>query len=151
MHRFVFAALPAQQLVGAIREHLVAIHVVRRAGPRLVGIDDELLAMPAGEHLVRGFHDGVRELGVQAAGFLVRQGRGFLDQDDGIDEGGEGSEVGDREVLPRALGLDAPQRLRGHGHLAQRITLDARLIRLIHRRHHPVSLEPRIAHGIGPR
>src|SRR5258705_5125891 len=107
MHRLVVAPLATQQLVGAIREHLVAIHVVRGAGPGLVRIHDEMLAMPAGEHLIGGFHDRVREFGVETAGFPMREGGSFLYLDDGVDEGGAPSERGDREVLSRALGLYA--------------------------------------------
>ena len=121
------------------------------AGTGLIGIDHEMLAMPPCEHLIRGADDRVGEFGVQAAGFPMRQGGGFLYQDDGINEGGERAEIGDLEVLPRAFSLNAPQRLDWHRHLAQRITLDARLIGLIHCRHHPVSLEPRIAHSLCPR
>ena len=47
MDRLVLAAPAAQQLIGAVREHLIAIHVVGRAGTRLIRIDDELVAVPA--------------------------------------------------------------------------------------------------------
>ena len=154
MDRLVLAPLPSQQLVGAVREHLVAIHVVRGTGTGLVGIDDELVAVPAGQHFIGGLDDRVGEFGIQTPGFPVCQGGGFLDEDDGVNEGGKGSEIGDREVLPCALGLDAPQRLGRHGHLSQRITFHPCLI---HCRHHAslssaaVGIEPRIAHRVCPR
>jgi len=59
----------------------------------------------------------------------MRKGGGFLDLDDGVDEGGSGRSV-ESEVLARAFGLYAPQRIGRHWHLAQRVTLDARLIPL---------------------
>ena len=154
MDRLVLAPPAAQQLVGAIREHFVAVHVVRGAGARLVGIDDEIVAVTAREHFVRGFDDRVRELAVEPARLAMGQRGGFLDPDDGSDEGGVWAKIGNREVLPRAFGLDAPQRFGGHRHLAQGITFDARLI---HCGHHAsrgstaVRVEPRIAHRIGPR
>ena len=40
----VLAARAAEELGGAVREHLVGVHVVRRAGARLVDVDDELVA-----------------------------------------------------------------------------------------------------------
>src|SRR5258705_5541356 len=128
MHRLVLASLATQQLIGAIREHLVAIHVMRGAGPGLVRIDDEVLAMPAGEHLIGGFHDRVREFGVETAGLPMREGGGFLDLDDGVNEGGERSERGDREVLAGAFAPYAPQPIGSDWPLSQRVTLDARLI-----------------------
>ena len=54
MHGRVLAALRAEQLVGAVGQHLVGVHVVRRAGAGLIRIDDELVAMLAGEHFVGG-------------------------------------------------------------------------------------------------
>ena len=72
VNRRVLATTTAEQLVGAVGEDLVAVHVVRRAGARLVGIHDELIAMLAGEHFIGGPHDGVGEPGLEAPRFLVR-------------------------------------------------------------------------------
>ena len=66
MHRRVAAARAAEQLVGPVREHLVAVHVVAGAGAGLVHVDDELVAVLAGEHLVGGLHDRVGQLGRRA-------------------------------------------------------------------------------------
>src|SRR5258705_9732906 len=52
-HRLVFAAFAAEQLVGAVREHFVAIHVMRRAGAGLIWVHHEVLAVPAREHFIR--------------------------------------------------------------------------------------------------
>ena len=54
VHALVGAARPAEQLAGAVGEHLVRVHVVRRAGAGLIDVDDELVAQLAGEDLVRG-------------------------------------------------------------------------------------------------
>src|SRR5881398_1176297 len=45
MHRLVLATLAAQQLVRAVGEDLVTVHVVRRPRARLVRIHDELVAV----------------------------------------------------------------------------------------------------------
>ena len=47
MHGRVLAALSAEDLVGAIGQHLVRVHVVRRARAGLIRIDDELIAVLA--------------------------------------------------------------------------------------------------------
>src|SRR2546423_14505534 len=122
MDRFVLPTFAAQQLIGPIREHLVAVHVVRGTGTGLVGIDHEVIAMPTREYLVSRPGDRVGESGVEPAGFSVRQRGGFLDPNDGVNEGWMWAEIGNREVLSRAFGLDAPQRLGGHRQVAERIT-----------------------------
>ena len=58
VHARVGALRLAEDLAGAVREHLVRVHVVRRAGPGLVDVDDELIAQPAGQDLVGGLDDG---------------------------------------------------------------------------------------------
>src|SRR2546427_121541 len=63
-------------------------------------------ARNAPEHLRCRAHDRVRERGVEPPRLLVGEGGGFLDQNDRVDEGGERSEVRDREVAARPLGLD---------------------------------------------
>ena len=81
MHQRVLAARAAEELGGAIGEHLVHVHVVRRAGAGLIDVDDELIAKRAAEHLVRRRDDGVgdarRRAGrvralAWAAAFLMR-------------------------------------------------------------------------------
>ena len=61
MDRRVDAARLAEDLVGAVREDFVNVHVVARARARLVHVHDELVAVPAAEHLVGGLHDRVGE------------------------------------------------------------------------------------------
>ena len=72
------AARAAEQLVRAIREHLVHVHVVRRAGARLIRIDDELLAVLAARALRRRRDDRVGELGVEAPVSLCVSAAAFL-------------------------------------------------------------------------
>ena len=79
MHGRVLAALAAEDLVGAIGEHFVGVHVVRRSRAGLIRVDDELIAVLAGEHFVGRRDDRVGELGVEAPGLFVRQRRRLLD------------------------------------------------------------------------
>ena len=80
MHGRVRAARAAEDLVGAIREHLVHVHVVRRSGAGLIRIDDELIAC-AGRRVLRrrprrsrrraSRRGGQSLLCVSAAAFLI--------------------------------------------------------------------------------
>ena len=94
-------------LGGAVGEHLVGVHVVRRAGTGLVDVDDELIAKPAGENLVGGGDDGARDLRVEPAERGVRFGGGLLDENRGGDEIGLGAQAADREILDRPHRLHA--------------------------------------------
>jgi hypothetical protein len=51
---------------------------VRRAGARLIDVDDELIAELALEHLVGGGDDGIRHLGRQAADRAIGVRRALL-------------------------------------------------------------------------
>jgi hypothetical protein len=54
MQQALRAALAAEQLGGAVGQHLVGVHVRLRAGARLPDHQRELLVVPAREHLVGG-------------------------------------------------------------------------------------------------
>ncbi len=62
----VVALRRTEDFGGAVREHLVGVHVVRRAGARLVHVDDELVAELARQHLVSRLDDGSCDVGRQA-------------------------------------------------------------------------------------
>src|SRR4051812_6854931 len=114
MHRLVLAALSAEQLVRAIGEHLVYVHVVRRTGSGLIWIDDKLIHVLSVQHLVRRGDDRVREPGVETTGFLVRERRRFLDPDLCDHERSEWLEAADWEVLNRAERLHAIECVGGY-------------------------------------
>ena len=59
MHDPVLTAGAAEDLRRPVGQHLVRVHVVRRAGARLVDIDDELVAQGAAEDFIGGADDGV--------------------------------------------------------------------------------------------
>ncbi len=115
MDRCVASARGSQALVSEIREHLVHVHVVRRAGARLEDIDDEVLAMRSRQNLVGRPNNGVCERGIQPAGLLVRERRGLLDPDDSGDEHRQGAHAADRKVLRSANGLGAVERADRNG------------------------------------
>ena len=54
-----------RELVGAVGQHLVHVHVGLRAGARLPHHEREVGVMPSGEHLVRRGADEVARLGAQ--------------------------------------------------------------------------------------
>ena len=94
-------------------------------GAGLVRIDDELLGVRAGEHLVGRGDDGIGELRVEPARLLVRERGGLLDPDLRHHEWPERLEAADREVLLRTHGLHAVERGGGDRELAERVLLDA--------------------------
>ena len=100
---------------------------MRRAGARLVRIDDELVAMLAGEDFVGGANDRVGVLGLQPPGLAMRLRGAPLDDDDRVDEGGERPQSGDREVLGGAQRLDAVERVGGDLLLAERVLFSAEI------------------------
>ena len=80
----------------------------------------------AGEHLVRGAHDGVGEPRLEPPRLLVRERRRLLDPDDGGHEHRQRPQPADREVLHGAHRLHAVQRAGGDRQRPERILLEAR-------------------------
>jgi hypothetical protein len=64
----------------------LAFHVVRRAGARLIGVDDELIAKPSVEHFVCRGDNRARDLRLETAQGGIGLRGGFLDQDRCRDE-----------------------------------------------------------------
>ena len=110
----VIAQRPAEDLQGAIGQHLVDVHVGRSARPALQGIDDDVLVERSGDHLPAGGFDG-GELGVvPTAQFVVGPRRGQFDRAEGVNQPAMDRPVGQREVLDRPQRVDSPQRVGGH-------------------------------------
>ena len=72
------AHLAAEQLDGAVRDHLVHIHVGLRAAARLEDDQREVLGESAGDDLVGGGDDGAAHLLVHEAGVHVVLRRALL-------------------------------------------------------------------------
>jgi len=126
----------AEQLVGAVGDHFVGVHVVAGARPGLERIDDELIVPLPGQHFVGGLHDSPRDRvsadRAAACSLVLEQpqpqvdlGGGALDGGLGPDERRVGAHPADREVVHSALGLSAPQRPSGHLDLAQGVGFNA--------------------------
>ena len=133
----VVAGLRAEDLQGAVGEHLVDVHVGARPGAALQAVDDDVLVEQAVGELAAGALDGVG-LGVVAlpgAERAVGARAGELDHAVGPGELHVHRAPGEREVLERPLGVRAVQAARRHGDLAEQVALDARLAG--HLRCHP--------------
>ncbi len=125
VHRRVGAAGGAQELIRPVREYLVTVHVVARARAGLVRVHHELVPVRAAEHLVRRPDDRVGQRRLEPAGLLVGERCGALDPEHRVHERRHRPEAADGEVLHGAEGLDAVERVRGDGLLAERVLLDA--------------------------
>jgi hypothetical protein len=79
----------------------------------------------AGGDLGGGITDGGGHVRGQDAQVLVDRGGAALDRGQRPDQDGVQRLAGHREVLDRALGLRAPQCVRGHLDLAHRVVLGA--------------------------
>ena len=82
----VLALLVAERLQREVGDHLVGVHVGRRAGAALDEVGDELVAHLAGDQPVAGGGDRVGDLGVEHAEVAVRQRGGLLHVAEGLDE-----------------------------------------------------------------
>ena len=104
-----FAALAAQQLGGAVGQHLVHVHIALRARAGLPHGRREFVRPLAGDHFVGGARDGIGDLRIQLAQVGVHLGGGALELRHRGDQR-RGHLLGrDREEMQRALGLGAPQ------------------------------------------
>ena len=126
MHVRVGAACAAEDFRGAIGQHLVGVHVVRRAGAGLIDVDHELIAELPAEHFVRGRDDRVRPSGRQPIELSVRLGGGALDQDGRADEAAGRGQPADLEILSRARRLHAVVGVGGNVEVAEWIAFDAK-------------------------
>ncbi len=121
VNAFVRAPGFTEDLAGAVGQHLVGVHVVRRARARLIHVDDELIAEAAGEDLVGSRADGGRDVGLETSQRGVGFRCGFLDEDCRDDEIVGSAKAADGKVLHRARGLHAVVGSVGNLERAQRI------------------------------
>ena len=129
-------AIAAGQLDRPIGNHLVDVHVGRRAGAGLVDVDRELVVELAGGHFAGSGQQGLDLLVIQRvlarAGQLAQvaigHGGGPLDQGKGMDQLRGHGLAGNGEVLHRPLGLGPEIGLGRQADFTQRIVLDAELV-----------------------
>ena len=125
-HVLVGAEAPAADLVRAIGDDLVDVHVERHARAGMEHIDNELIQQLSGEDLIASGDDRVLSLGVQPTFLAVRERSGALHADHRAHERRERLVTGDRVVLDRSLGLRAPQRVGRDLYLSERVLLTTR-------------------------
>ena len=111
--RAVVAQRLAEELQRPIGEHLVDVHVRRRARPALQGVDDHVLVEPAGDHLFAGGLDGGELRFVGPAELVVRPRRRQLDRAEAVYQAAMHRPPGEREILDRPQRMDAPEDVGG--------------------------------------
>ena len=128
MHGRMRSERLAGELIGAIGNHLVRVHVALRAGSGLEHDERKLGIEPAGDDFVRGARDQIGNLRRDQAERGVGARRGFLQESERANDGTrpDESRTADREEMARPLGLRAPQAIgrdldRPHG-----VMLDSR-------------------------
>ena len=130
---FASQAVAAGQLDRPIGNHLVDVHVGRRAGTGLVDVDRELVVELARGHFAGSGQEGL-DLPVierilaragQLAQVAVGHGGGPLDQGEGVDQFRGHGLAGNGEVLHRPLGLGPEIGLGRQADFTQSIVLDA--------------------------
>ena len=113
VHQAPFPALAAQQLAGAVGQHLVDVHVGLRARAGLPHHQRKFARVVARNHLVGSDGDGLGNGRVLQAQRLVDHGRSPLHQRQRADDFTRLLFARDVEVLQRALRLRAPQLIGG--------------------------------------
>src|SRR5947207_4643378 len=121
-----FAARTAEDLGGAVGEHLVHVHVGLRAGARLPDRERKFAGMLSGKRLVRRGDDRVRLLLVDRPERDIHPRGAALDDQERPNERRRHLLGGDAEVLERALRLCAPEPVRGDFDRSEGVALDAR-------------------------
>src|SRR2546426_2150145 len=117
----------AEDLVRAVRDHLVRVHVGRGATASLEDVERELRVQLAVHHFLTRLDDRLADLVVEQSEFHVRLGARHLDQAESIDEAPAETDSADREVFDRSLSLDPPVRVFWDFDLPQEVSLDAEL------------------------
>src|SRR2546427_7803586 len=117
----------AEDLVRAVRDHLVRVHVGRGATASLEDVERELRVQLAVHHFLTRLDDRLADLVVEQSEFHVRLGARHLDQAESIDEAPAETDSADREVFDRSLSLDPPVRVFWYFDLPQEVSLDAEL------------------------
>ena len=116
--------LLARDLVAAICDDLVDVHVGLRAAARLPDGEGEVFREFACDDLITRRLDGVQTLFVELAELVVRDGSGFLQNAECMDDLGGHLLDADREVLEAALRLCRPILVCGHLDFAEGIVFD---------------------------
>src|SRR5690606_26497039 len=131
MQHLVVALRVSEELERAVAEHLVRVHVGRRACAALNDVDHELIQQPTAAHLLAGAPDRAREARVEEAELAVRHGGRLLDageRDDKLRIDGD-RRAGDAEILQGAQGVDAVVGVCGDCAAAQQVVFGSYRLR----------------------
>ena len=79
VHHAAFTALTAQQLAGAVGQHLIDVHIGLCARAGLPDHQRKFVGVLTGQHFIGGGVDGAGRLGIEQAQRTVDRGAGFLD------------------------------------------------------------------------
>ena len=109
VHQARLATLAAQQLAGAVGQHLVDVHIGLRARAGLPHHQREFARVLAGQHLIGGGVDGLGLLGIQQTQGMVHRGRCLLHLRQRGNDLARLLFAADVEVLQRTLGLGPPE------------------------------------------
>ena len=114
-----------RDLVAAIRDDLVDVHVRLRAAARLPDREGEVLREFACDDLVARRLDGIKAFVVELAELVVRNGGRFLQNAECVNDLGGHLLDADGEVLEAALCLRGPVLVRRNLDFAEGIMFDA--------------------------
>ncbi len=123
--RLLAAERAAEDLAGAVRDHLVHVHVGLGAGPGLPDHQGKMTIKLPVHDLVGRRGDRLGRSLVETAKLQIGQRRRFLHQRHGADQRPGHVLVADLEVLPRAFGLGAPIAVAGHLDRAESVPFGA--------------------------
>src|SRR6056297_2429582 len=125
MHRVFGAYLAAEDFDRAVGDHLVGVHVRLGAAACLPNHQREVVVELAFDHFACGGDDGIGQLRVKRAAFLVGLRAGFLDHAERSHDGDGLGFPADREIHDRALRLCAPVLVGGNLERAEAVGFSA--------------------------
>jgi hypothetical protein len=114
----------AQDLVGAVGDHFVGIHVVAGARTGLERIDDKLVLPASVDDFLGRLDNGLATFLVKHAQVHVHQRRCLLDDGHAPHKGAIRSQAADAKVVHSAHGLGTIERAGRYLDLAQRVLFD---------------------------
>ena len=125
MNQPAFAALAAQQLAGAVGQHLVHIHIALCARAGLPDHQGEFFRVLVLQHLIGSGQDGFGFFLVQQPQLVIDGGAGAFDQGQRVQQFARLLFAADGKVDQRALRLRSPQALRRDGDGAKAVGFHA--------------------------
>ena len=119
VHRLLRPEHAAQELDGAVGDHLVGVHVGLGAAARLPDPQWKMLVELACDNFIANLGDQLCFVGGQLAEIVIDQRTGFLEDAESADHLAGHYVVADIEMEQATLGLRAPILVGGHFYLAR--------------------------------